>query len=193
MRLEVHAFGDRVENRLQRTLGDECGVKLLQRAGSSVARVLEERFAGFFALRVEFFEIFNSHKCLAANLEASGRMFHVQLQRDGANGLEIGGDIVARGAVAAGRADRELPVFVANGDRHAVDFRFEDVFDLLVGQKLADAGVKLPQFLDAVGVVEGHHGHGVADALEFLQRLAAGALGGRIGRDQVGELGFQPL
>ena len=50
--LESRSLGNRVENRLERPLGDERGVELLQRTGGSVTWVLEQRFTRLLAFRV---------------------------------------------------------------------------------------------------------------------------------------------
>ena len=55
------------------------------------------------------------------------------------------------------------------------------------------APLPVAQLLFAVGVVEREHRRGVRHLDEALARLAAHPLGGRIGGDQLGMLGFERL
>ncbi len=54
-------------------------------------------------------------------------------------------------------------------------------------------GIPGGQLLGGVGVVQREHGAGVANFLEALGRLAAYALGGRVGGEQLGMGGFDLL
>jgi hypothetical protein len=91
-----------------------------------------------------------------------------------------------RGAVGRGR--------VVQGEREAVELELADVADLFgAGQGVADALVPGAQFGLVVGVVEREHGARVRRLDEAFAGLAADALGGRVGRDQLGMLGLERL
>ena len=106
------------------------------------------------------------------------------------------GDVVAHPPVAPGNAAGQQSVFVDQRDGHAVDFQFHDPLDFFARQEFGHALAVFFQFLDAVGIFDGEHGHAMFDLLEPLDRPIAHALGGTVGRDQIGMLGlqlFQPL
>ena len=77
--------------------------------------------------------------------------------------------------------------------RHAVELQFADVVDVFAAAEFVHAPFPVAQFVFAVGVVERQHRRGVRHFDESLARLAADALGGRIGRDQFWDARFQIL
>ncbi len=117
----------------------------------------------------------------------------MQPERQFANGLQVVRDVVAAFAVAAGGAHGQLAVLVGQRDGHAVDLQFDDVGDRLLADHLADALVELAQFVGVVGVVDRQHRQPMLDGRELVDRLAADALGGAVGRDQLGMAGLDVL
>ena len=97
VRLELDALAraDGVEHGADRALRDEARVELFERAGGGVAGVGKGLLAGGGELGVQRLEILRRHVGLAAHFEQRGRVLQVQLQRDRADGAEIGGDVVA--------------------------------------------------------------------------------------------------
>src|SRR5664280_163239 len=95
--LELRAFGnaDGVEHSIERALGNGGRVKLFERAGGGVARVLKERFAGLLPFDIQLLEVSDLDVDFAARLEETGQILSTELQRNGADSLEIRGDIVA--------------------------------------------------------------------------------------------------
>ncbi len=80
------------------------------------------------------------------------------------------------------------------GEREAVEFVFADVFERVGAvQGGGDAVGPGAQFGFVVGVVEREHGAGVWDLGEAVLWLAADALGGAVGCDEVRVLGFKGL
>ena len=65
------------------------------------------------------------------------------------------------------------------------------VVDRFAVQAVANAPVELGDFLFAEGIGQGQHGHAVLDRGKAGRWLGTDALGGRIGGDQVGMVGFQ--
>ena len=82
---------------------------------------------------------------------------------------------------------------IAQGDAEAVELELGDVVDGEIAGELADAAVPVGELFGGVGVVEREHGAGVADLFEAFGGLAADALGGRVGGEQLGVRGFDAL
>ena len=116
-----------VEPRRQPAAGGHRGVDLPQRAGAAVARVGVQRQSGLLALGVDARELGLGHEHLAADLERGGLG---ESLRDGLDGPQVGGHVLAGRAVAAGRALDEAPSLVAQGDGQAVDLELGDVRQL---------------------------------------------------------------
>ena len=96
-------------------------VELTQRAGGGVARVGEDFAARLPLPLVQRGEVGAGHVDLAPDLEDIGRARNPVgdvLQR-----AQVGGDVLAGVAVAAGGADGEPAALVAQRDRQAVDLR----------------------------------------------------------------------
>jgi hypothetical protein len=58
------------------------------------------------------------------------------------NRLEIGGDVVAHGAVAARRANGEQTVFITQIDRQPINLRLDRPGKGLIGKQLLDTRVE---------------------------------------------------
>ena len=96
-------------------------------------------------------------------------MLAFELLRHVLQRADIGGDVLAFGAVAAGGGGDEFAILVAQRHRQPVDLRLGAEGDLLVVaqlQKAADAGDEIDDVLIREGVVERQHRHRVADFLE---------------------------
>ena len=121
------------------------------------------------------------------------------VQRDAADGADVGGDVFAGGAVAAGDAGGECGFAVAASnvlqrEREAVELELADEAWFVVGRKARLYAIGPgAEFVGVVGVVEREHGARVRDLGEALFGLAADALGGRVGRDELGVLGLERL
>ena len=115
----------------------------------------------------------------------------MEFEGDVVERADVGGDVVAGLAVAAGEAAHEAAGFVAETHGEAVDFGFDDVFDFFVGENFANAGVEVADFVGGVGVVDGEHGEFVGGAAEGVEGRAADALGGRGGVEEIGVGGFE--
>ena len=110
---------------------------------------------------------------------------------DAANGLQIGRDVVAGGAIAAGRAAGKHPLLVAQVDGDAINLRLDDPFQLLARKQLLHSVDEIAHVLLRVGIVQAEHRLHVLHLLEFFQRLAANPLRRRVGRDKLRELLLQ--
>jgi hypothetical protein len=101
------------------------------------------------------------------------------------------GDVVARGTVTPGSPQREPPFLVQQSDGDAVELLVDDVARPVAPQAPADAGVEGAQVVRVVSVIDGQHGHGVADRTEALDRLSADPLRWAVGGNQLGVLLLQ--
>ena len=115
-----------VPERIERTRGGDGGIELADRAGGGVARAGEEREPGCAAFGVELLEAALRHVDLAAYLEAGGEARAGDAARDGADGADVLGDVLAARAVAAGGGGDEAAVLEDEGAGEAVDLGLAD-------------------------------------------------------------------
>ncbi|MGY3447697.1 hypothetical protein ACVILH_000039 [Bradyrhizobium sp. USDA 4353] len=111
----------------------------------------------------------------------SGRLRAVQLLRHVPQGTDVGGDVLALGAVAAGGRRNQFATFVAQGHRQPVDLRLGREIDAIVIRELEEtrnAADEVAHVLLGEGVVERQHRHGVPDLLETAGRRCADLLRG---------------
>ena len=159
-----------VEHDVQRALGDDARVELLERAGGGVARIGKQLLAGRLAFRVQLLEAGLGQVDFAAHFEQARAGFPESpprscrrgAVRDAADGPQIGGDVVPGGAVAAGGAAGEDALLVAQVDGHAVDLGLDDPFERFARQEPLDAVDELAQLLLRIGVVQAESSAGDA-------------------------------
>jgi len=109
---------------------------------------------------------------------------------DAADRLQIYGNVIAGGPVAARGATSEHPFLVAKVDGDPIDLRLDHPIQFFIRQKPLDTMNKFPQFLLRVGVVQAEHRLEVLDRFECFKRLASDPLGGRIRTNQLGKFFF---
>src|SRR5258708_3912878 len=97
----------------------ELRVLLPQRAGGGIAGIGQRRQAGVLDLLVQLHEVARRDVDLAAYFQTL--VLAVDLERQGAYGTDVDGDVVASDAVTAGGSARELAVFIEQVDRHAIN------------------------------------------------------------------------
>ncbi len=195
---------------VEAALRDDVGLERADGAGGGVARVCGGSLAGGFALLVELAEGCLRKHDLAPDLEVRRHAGGLELcggdaERDGADGADVRGDVLADGAIAAREAALEVGgavvlLFraegraVVEGERQAVELELADVAGLLGGgERVADAGLPGAEFGLVVGVIEREHGARVRRFEEAVAGLATDALAGRVGRDQIRVLGLERL
>ena len=181
----------RVEHGVQRAAGDFARVELLERAGGRVARVHEGLAAGLLFAPVELGEAGAAHVDLAADFQQRRRV--CESERDGAERLDVGGDVIADLAVAARRSAYECAVFVEQREGDAVNLRLDHIVPDVIRNLAPQEGVEIQQVRAGMGLVQAHHRRVVADLAEGGKRCAADALRGRVGRDPFGMRAFQRL
>src|SRR5205807_1285654 len=107
----------------------DFGIELAQRAGGGVAGIGEGRLPRALALLVELGEAGLGEVHLAAYFHelGPGLALAVQPQRHVEHGAQVGGDVLAFDAVAAGRARDAHAVLVGETHRRAVDLHLQGV------------------------------------------------------------------
>jgi len=155
----------------------DLGVFLAQGAGGRVPRVGERPPAPLGQLKVQGLEGLERQVHLAADLEHTRRIVGEQPRRDTADGTDVGGDVLADPAVAAGRGLHEPPGLVGERAGHAVDLELARepgaVADLLL-----DPPAPRVELLERERVVEREHRGTVRDRREELGRHPTDPLGG---------------
>src|SRR6266478_3628413 len=181
-------LADAVADEVERARGGDRGVELLQRPRGGVARVREHGLPGLLALAVQLLEGLERQVDLAADFEELGGLPRLapQAERHAPDGPDVGRDVLADGPVAARRADGEDALLVDQLDRDPVDLRLGHVLDALAPQELPHPLVEGRHLLGRGDVLQGEHGLAVADGGELGRRRGAHALGGRVGRAQLG-------
>jgi hypothetical protein len=118
----------------------------------------------------------------------------VQVQRDAAQGAQVGRHILAGAAVAARRATQQDTVFIGQADRQAVELRFGDVDHVALGsESFAHAAIEGGDLVIAEGVAQRQHRRRVRHRGEAGERRRADPLRRRVAAQQLGMLGFERL
>ena len=102
-------------------------------------------------------------------------------------------DIFSSRAVATRDAALELALVISHRERHAIELQLAHVIDFAAPGKIVNPALPCAKLLLVISVVERQHGRGVADFPESFARLAADALRGRVGSDQLRMLGLEIL
>ena len=183
----AHAVGVEAE----RALRGERRVHLAQRAGRAVARIGQHLAAVFARLRVVAFEVGTAHIDLAAHFQHRWPAAAGQLLRNHRDGAQVGGHVLAGGAVTAGRALHEHAVLVAQADRQAIQLGFGRKHQVVAIQPLADAADEIAHLVIAEGIAQRQHRHRMDDRREAPGRRRTHLAGRRIGAGQLGMRAFQ--
>jgi len=166
----------------------DARVELPERAGGRVPRIRGHLPALGHEVLVQAAEGGDRQVDLAAYLEQGRRRaVAVELQGDRADRLQVGGDVLATGAVAPRRAADEDAVLVHERDGRAVDLRLGHVGDGLVGvEPLAHVVAPLLEALEGGHLLERAHRTQVCDLSEALGRSGTDPLGRRARQAQRG-------
>ena len=174
-------------------IGNDTRFKCAQGSGRCVAGVDGEGQSLLLALLIQALERSFGHDYLATDFESLRESDLVERlgrngERDAADGADVGGDVLAGLAVAAGDATDEacaagFGCLIVQGHAQTVELEFGHVLDREQPCEFAHTTVPVGQFFAGIGVVQAEHGAGVAHLLEALGRLAADTLRGRVGRE----------
>src|SRR5262249_33175132 len=123
LRRQTRDLAPTISEEPERSRSSNRGVELAKRARRSIARVGKQPVAVRGLLLVEPLEGRTTHIDLPAQLEGIGETSRFYRVRDVGDGADIGGDVLPLVAVATRGALDQLPLLVAKGDGHAVDFR----------------------------------------------------------------------
>src|SRR5712691_10334036 len=182
---------ERVHERLQVAAPRDAGIDLADAAGGRVARIHIAGLALRLHLGVKALEGRDREIDLASHLEDVGQARkRLDAERDAANRADVGGHVLADGAVTArGRADQPA-VLIREADREAVDLQLRAVVDV-AADGAAHAAVEGSDLVLVERVLEAEHRRAMANVRELLRRLAAHALRRRVGGDELRVLLFQ--
>ncbi len=176
----------------QRALRSDARVELTQGASSGVARVGEDLAVGATRFGIELFKAALRHKDFAAHFQPRRKIIALQAQRNRADGANVSGDVLSRGAVAAGCGARQQAIFIEQAYRQAIQLQFAAVGDIVTAfQAILHALVEGEETGFVKGIVQRQHRHLMAHLFKYRQRRRTNALGRRIGRNEIGMLLFQ--
>ena len=174
----------------QLAAGRDPRVLLAQRARGRVAGVDEQPLAGLLLAPVQLLERGDGHVDLAPHLEHVRGAGRQPLGDDG-DGGDVGGDVLADLAVAAGGGLHQAAALVAEAHGQPVDLELADVARRRTAEAPADARAPRRELRPVEGVVQAHHRHAVDDGRERGRRPALHPLRRRVRHDQVGVLLLQ--
>jgi hypothetical protein len=155
---------DAVHEEAQRAGGGHPRVLLPQRAGRGVAGIRERCPARLDQLGVELLEAGDREEHLAAHLEEVRQAGAPQPAGDVGERAQIGRDVLAGAAVAAGRAAHQPAVVVEQRHREAVDLELAEVRRVVGADLALHPGRPGAQPFEGERVVQTHH------PLEVLDR-----------------------
>lgn len=192
--LRLVGHGHAVRTHFQRPLGGHGGFFLAQAARCRIARVHKGLFALVGQLLVQFLEAGLRHVHLTSHLHQLRNLLAAQLERNGRNGSDVGGDILAGVTIAAGGGPNQQPVLVVQADRQAIQLGLADVLHAVLGtQALTHPAIKVPQFVLTESIVQRQHRDPMDHFGKTGLHAAAHTPGRRLIRCQLGELRFKLL
>ncbi len=185
-------------------MGGHARVLLAKAAGGGVSRVGKGLAAGGVSILVQANETVLWHIDLAADLDVLAQAGALDLLAAGGrklvrhigDGQDVGRDVLAGSAVAAGGRAHKLRVAVGQGHTQAVDLKLAGVGHAGVGagtQGLVGTAQPLVQLGQIHGVVHRVHARGVGHRLKLFAHVAAHALGIGVGGDQLRVVALKSL
>jgi len=199
-RRQVHALtahdGVRVE--LQRVAAHLRGVAAAQGAGRRVTGVGQGGLPARLPVHVESVEAIPGDEHLSPHLEQRRGRSEAEAYGHIAHRPQVGGDVLARGAVPAGQALDQGPVPVDERRGDPVELRLHvpgEVLSLLEAEEPMHLAGEVPRLLRAPQALDGQHRDRVPDLVEAvsLGQRRPHPLGGTLGRDELGVLPLQLL
>ena len=191
---------DLIGAEFQRARGGDVGIQLAQAAGGGIARVGEHLAILVAAARVQRLEASVAHVDLAAHFQQLRQIITPQLERDRADGAQVGGDTFAGAAIAARHALHQHAILVDERHGQAIELglaaeaqlvtRILGVSQLQRFRRTLHEGAQL---IVIEGVVERQHRHRMLHFFKPAGRRGSDTLGGRFRGDQLGIFGFQRL
>ncbi len=189
---DVRGLHDLVGEEVEPARGGDRRVELAHRACGGIARVGERLLAGREEARVERLELGPQHECLATDGDpahgAAAGPRAGEAQRDGAEGAQVLGHVLAGLAIAAGGAAREQAALVHQLDREPVKLGLGDVHRVVALEPLAHPRIELAHLVGGHQRVEREQGLDVRHLLERRAQTAAHPQGGGVEPAQVREL-----
>ena len=165
---------------------------MAQRSGGRVARIGKDFAARRQLGCVEACEILVTKVDLAAHVDRVRYVFALAFEcvRNFLDGLDIGGDVFAFGAVAARCRVDQFAALVSDRDREPVDLRLGGEREWRCrgdAKEPAYARVKVVDIAVVECIAERQHRDVVADFAKRLVRLSADPIGGTLGWHDIGK------
>ena len=183
----------RIGEELQIARSGHLGVLLAKRSGGRIAGIGEYLAAGGFLRRIQRQKVAPVHIELAAHLEYIRRRSGKCL-RHRVHHADVGGDILAFGAVAAGGGLYQCAALIAERQRQPVDFRLGGEGQLVIlgkRQEAPDAGGEILDVLVREAVVQRQHGARMPHLAETGRRRRTNAKAGAVLADKRREDGLK--
>ena len=194
LRLALRAASrvERVHEAVEVPPGRDARIELPDRAGGGVAWVGEKRLALGLQLGVQPLKAALRHVYLAADLERRWEFRRDRhRQRNAGDGLDVGRDVFADIAVAAGRPDPVATILVEEAHGQAIDLQLGDVLEPDVSQRASHTLVEFANLIALEGVGEAQHRCAVGDLGKRVGRRLADPLRRRVRRHQLRVLCLQ--
>ena len=165
----------RIEERIQIATRSHSRTLLFERAGRSIARIGERRFADILAFAVQPFERAVRHQYLTPYLEQAGISVATELQGNTADRTGVFRHIVPHETVAARGGAYQSSMLIKQADRRTVVFQFAHVFRLT--HLFAHARIEIDHLFFGIGIGKRQHRETVRYALEQVGPVAPDPVG----------------
>ena len=130
------------------------GIQLPQAPCGSIARVGKGLFTGFQGPFVELAKTLFGHENFAPDLELFGPALAAQSQGNGAQGADIGGNVLPGLTVTTGRRLYQQAAFVGQADGKSVQLGLHAENEVLMAQTLGDAATKVGKIVCAESIIQ---------------------------------------
>src|SRR5712691_2448631 len=187
----LRGVADGVGEEPQRPRRGHARIELAHRTGGGVARIDVFLFPQLALARIEGVEVAAVHQDFAPHLELARIRGLRQAQGNRAQRTQVGGDVLARSAIAARGSLVEQAVAVGQADRQAVELRLRGVLHRVDFERLAHAPVEGAHRCLVESVGDQQHRRAMPHFGELGQRRPAHSLRGRVRSHQLRMLRFQ--
>ncbi len=176
-----------IGKKTQRPFGCNPGVQLTQTTCGRITRIHKYFLATLGLVLVQALKVRPVHQNLASHFQHGGQLCRIatQAQRNGFDGADIAGDVLARGAITTRRCLYQQTLLITQADRQAVKLVFSQIIDPAIqahypgfDQSIGDTLVESLHFLVIKGIAQGQHGNSVLNRVKAVQRRCTHALRG---------------
>ena len=151
-------------------------IESAQAACGAIARVGQGPVAALQGALVVGVHASPRHVDFASNFDTLRNVVAKEFQGHARDSAHVGGDVLARGAVAPCGRKGQRALLIRQGNRHAVDLRLTDERDLLAAQAAPAAFRPGADGLAGTNFLKGQHGYGMRDLRERCKWLGTDTL-----------------